>query len=73
VNPYSQESEAEQEARRAEDLEILRRARRKPQPEPTTWWGERVKHTTADEAWLGLLIFLVIILAVALFLPNAGR
>ena len=73
MNPYSQESQAEQEARRTEDLEILRRARQKPQPEPTTWWGERVTHTSAQDAWFGLLLFLVIIMAVALFIPGGGR
>jgi len=72
MNPYSQESQAEQEARRAEDLEILRRARQKrPQPEPETWWGG--KRASARDAWFGLLLLLVIVLAVALFIPGGGR
>lgn len=77
MNPYSQESEAEQEARRAEDLEILRRARQKrPAPKKIGITNiddpDEPKWTTHD-AIFGLLIFLVIILAVALFLPHAGR
>jgi hypothetical protein len=77
MNPYSQESRAEQEARRAEDLEILRRARQK-RPAPNKIGitniddpGER-KWTTHDYLF-GLLIFLVIILAIALFVPGGGR
>jgi len=61
------------DAAREEDLEILRTARQKPpkwKSQDEQWAGRRV---TAQEAWFGLLLLLVILFAVLLFTPGAAK
>jgi len=61
------------DAAREEDLEILRKARQKPpkwKSQDEQWAGRRV---TAQEAWFGLLLLLVILFAVLLFTPGAAK
>jgi hypothetical protein len=59
MNPYSQESEAEQEARRAEDLEILRRARQK-RPAPTIGYDKN-RYDPGERIMAGAVMAVVIV------------